>query len=325
MGCWYKTCGLTRLPILPGREVYTVVLERNTDTTDRCYSTAFWRPVMLPFVSEYNDYGGGEKSEMDILNMILVHLDHQVVPLGQGDNQYHDHPVKREAGFFNEDNFFDLVHEGRLFIGNHPPIESAGYQNKEFEALRKTGKMIDFVMLNKEIVDQYLQEKEYEEYVGDGKGTCGWGNNYVKYKFKDVIDAVPSVIAILKKTREETKFFFADYLFQIAKADSVSIGERKALKAIQWACDHKYSNLVSISELIDFAIQSQNDALFIKMIERVLLAYYIDVLFENVRINWAPGGHEGSQTQDWEEHRKLAQLVAKHCTDNLYEDEEDDE
>lgn len=44
MGCWNKTCGLSKLHVYAGDPVYVFVLEQNLNH-DRCYATAFWSPV----------------------------------------------------------------------------------------------------------------------------------------------------------------------------------------------------------------------------------------------------------------------------------------
>ena len=88
MGCWNKTCGLSNLHIFAGQPVYVVVLEQGGDN-DRCYTTAFWKPVMLPFVSEYNDYGAGENSHSSI-QYILNGLKENMVDVPLGENECHD-------------------------------------------------------------------------------------------------------------------------------------------------------------------------------------------------------------------------------------------
>jgi len=47
---------------MSGTPVYVFVLAKNELANDRCYSTAFYKPLLLPFYSNYDDYGGGEDS-----------------------------------------------------------------------------------------------------------------------------------------------------------------------------------------------------------------------------------------------------------------------
>ncbi len=50
---------------------------------------------MLPFLSEYNDYGGGENSHKNI-RYILDGLKQQLVEMPEGENQYHDISVSAD-------------------------------------------------------------------------------------------------------------------------------------------------------------------------------------------------------------------------------------
>jgi hypothetical protein len=79
MGCWNKTCGLSNLPILHGERTYVFVMEQVNSVGDHCYSTHLYRPVLLPFESTYNDYGGGEDEHFradEILCEVLEKLGH---------------------------------------------------------------------------------------------------------------------------------------------------------------------------------------------------------------------------------------------------------
>ena len=59
MGSWNGTCGLTELPIISGTDIFVFpVVESYTDSF--CYSSALYRPSVLPFRAKYNDYGAGE-------------------------------------------------------------------------------------------------------------------------------------------------------------------------------------------------------------------------------------------------------------------------
>jgi hypothetical protein len=161
MGCWNKTCGLSNLHIIAGTDVYVFVLEENTDKTDRCYSTAFWRPLLLPFTSKYNDYGGGEESGGPGFQLIMDSIAKELTEMEVGDNEYHDIAVKKEG--FGEEQFFESVHEHRLFKKSY-------YGDKQ---------VIDFVMMRKDIVDYILENRVIERYVGEGKGTTGYSNSYI--------------------------------------------------------------------------------------------------------------------------------------------------
>jgi len=70
MGCWNKTCTLSNLPILADEPVYVVMLNPS-DERSRCYTTAFYRPALLPFLSYYDDYGGGYDSKGPVFDTVL--------------------------------------------------------------------------------------------------------------------------------------------------------------------------------------------------------------------------------------------------------------
>lgn len=88
MGCWNKTCGLSNLHIFGSDPVYVFVLESERDDSN-CYTTSLFKPLLLPFESEYNDYGGGEDSGVPAFDLIMTSLKDQLVELEIGDNQYH--------------------------------------------------------------------------------------------------------------------------------------------------------------------------------------------------------------------------------------------
>ena len=96
MGCWNKTCGLSKLHIYAGDPVYVFVIEQNLDH-DRCYSTAFWSPILAPFESVYNDYGGGENSGGVWFQHIMDGVRAKLIEQEVGENEYHDIAVKREG------------------------------------------------------------------------------------------------------------------------------------------------------------------------------------------------------------------------------------
>lgn len=184
MGCWNKTCGLSKLHIFAGDPVYVFVIEQNLDH-ERCYSTAFWSPALIPFESKYDDYGGGEESGGVWLPYIMEALKNSLIEQEVGENEYHDIAVKRDE--FNEELFFESTHEGRLLT-------------KDW---RGNSREVDFVMFRKDVVDDILTNLEIDKYVGDGKGNrpdCPNGNNYIYYKFADVLADVPAFLDKLQFT-----------------------------------------------------------------------------------------------------------------------------
>ncbi|KAI9549452.1 hypothetical protein GHT06_001852 [Daphnia sinensis] len=176
MGCWSKTCGLSNLHITAGTPVYVFVLE-DSRAGDHCYSTNLFKPLLLPFESEYNDYGGGENSSGVAFELIMDGIKSRLVEVPLGENKYHDIAITKEK--FDEELFFEAVHEDRLSISSYGSTDPTNLQ---------------FVMFRKDVVDDILENRVIEKYVGDGKGTCGYGNNYISYKFADVVADVKSLL-----------------------------------------------------------------------------------------------------------------------------------
>ena len=295
MGCWNKTCGISQLPIIAGERVYTFVLEKNPSETERCYSTAFWAPIPLPFECDYDDYGGGENSDVN-LQVILNHLKKRVVPLELGKNERRDIAVDPEK--LDETLFFKSVHASRLLVKNYFGENSP----------------LDFVMLRKDVVDYILENDVREVYVGDGKGTHGYGNNYISFKFSDVIAAVPEYVDRLAKE-------FLDLDSKDLTATFRLIEYRGFHGVYQW----EYRNIVQsflpnlggggftsggneffreVVQLIDV----DRDAA-IKMVTDLARGGFINSFMEHTRKNWAPGGHEGSQSAEYPQYRVLTAAI----------------
>jgi hypothetical protein len=180
MGSWYKTCGLSNLPILTGDRTYVFVMEQNSSEDNHCYSSHLYRPVLLSFESTYADYGAGESSSGIGLDLIMSGIKDRMIEIPQGENKYHDIPVTKEA--FDEELFFESIREGRL------KVKSYNGENR-----------VEFTMLRKDVVDAILETYIIEKYVGEGKGNTGYKNSYINYQFADLVKEVPAAIAAIKE------------------------------------------------------------------------------------------------------------------------------
>jgi hypothetical protein len=280
MGCWNKTCGLSNLHITAGTPVYVFVLEQNK-TYEHCYSTGLFAPLLLPFESVYDDYGGGENSSGPALDYIMNMIKKDLVEMEVGENQYHDIEVKREG--FTPEKFFEAVHEDRLSI----------------QGRRAEPTQLYFTMMRKDIVDDILANRTIEDYVGDGKGTCGYGNNYVKYKFADIVadirpllnDAMEIVSNIDKELRSLKMFSGLDYMFD-------QDYENKVLKWMR-GDSYRYSRIVDMKQVISKGLEIGTVDSINKvaaLLEEYLKGIYIDGFMHSARKTWIPGGHEGSQS-----------------------------
>ncbi len=277
MGCWNKTCGLSNLHITAGTPVYVFVLEKNK-SYDHCYSTSLFSPLLLPFESVYDDYGGGEDSSGPALPIIMGALKRQLVEMEVGENQYHDIAVKRDD--FSPEKFFEAVHEDRMFIQ---------YGSEQ--------RPIYFTMFRKDIVDHILEKRRIEDYVGGGKGTYAkWGDekNYIQYKFADIAASVRPLLAkMIEDTegKEYMKAFVMDFVHNY----------RNDFIAAKWlnGDNYRYSRIVDIKDYISKAVEIGTlDA--VNKVEPIVVehlkAVFLDGFMHAARKTWIPGGHEGSQS-----------------------------
>jgi hypothetical protein len=300
MGCWNKTCGLSNLHITAGTPVYVFVLEKNTDY-DHCYATGLFSPLLLPFESVYDDYGGGEDSSGIALNIIMGGIKRDLVELEVGDNEYHDIEVKKEG--FTPEKFFEAVHEDRLSIKGRFSAEPT---------------QIYFTMMRKDIVDSILENRVIEEYVGDNKGTFAkWGDekNYVRYRFADIVADIRPLIAeaqVKINNARATNDKLAEYMLY----DGISglFNYQHPNKAARWmrSDSHRYSRIVDMKTVLRKAFEAGTDEAMETLalvMEQHLKALYIDGFMHAARKTWIPGGHEGSQSTSGGALRLLAKAT----------------
>jgi hypothetical protein len=283
MGCWNKTCGLSNLHITAGTPVYVFVLERNKDY-DHCYATGLFKPLLLPFESTYDDYGSGEDSHGIALDFIIHGIKKNLVELEVGENKYHDIAVKKEG--FDAAKFFEAVHENRLQIQGRFSSEPTS---------------VYFTMFRKDVVDYILENRRIQDYVGDGKGTCGWGNNYVQYKFADIVADIRPMLdeamAKIAKAKEENDTL-ANYMLYDGFEGIFEYGHPN--KVAKWLRNdsYRYSRIVDMKTVVRKGLEvGTPEALetLAKVLEEHLKAIFIDSFMHSARKLWVPGGHEGSQ------------------------------
>jgi hypothetical protein len=213
-----------------------------------------------------------------------------------GANQYHDIAVTKDN--FGEELFFEAVHEGRLYKHNRYAVDEDDHTK------------LEFVMFRKDIVDNLLKNHYLEQYVGDGKGTHGYMNNYVRYNFKDIVaDILPMINEVANRHAEDTDSMSFklmggfDYLFEYGHPN----------KAAQWlrGDSHRYSQLIRFEEAFVALFEGEGGptADRILQLEAILTEYlkgkFIDAFMEMTRKSWIPAGHEGSQGDEQRSYRNL--------------------
>jgi hypothetical protein len=292
MGSWNKTCGLSNLHIHSGTPVYVFVLERNK-TYDPCYSTGLFSPLLVPFESVYDDYGGGEDSSGVALDFVMYGLKKNLVEMEVGENEYHDIEVKKEG--FTPEKFFEAVHEDRMQIQGRFSAEPT---------------QVYFTMMRKDVVDTILATREIEDYVGDNKGTIAkWGDSkdYIRYKFADIAASIRPMLERLMKDLEGDEFGHFHIFDRLHNY-------RDDFLAARWinGDSHRYSRIVDVRMMAGEALK-RGTVEAINKIEALLVEYlkgiYIDGFMSSARKSWIPGGHEGSQSTSGGALRLLAKAT----------------
>jgi hypothetical protein len=305
MGSWNKTCGLSNLHIKSGEKAYVFLLEPGNES-DHCYATHLFKPLLLPFETTYNDYGGGEDSTGPGFPIIMEAIKEHLHEIELGDNKYHDIAVKKDK--FDEALFFEAVHEDRLFIENR-------FAKDEDDHTK-----LSYVMFRKDVVDHILENRVIEKYVGDGKGTGGWDNNYIYYKFEDIVaDILPMIQEVCDKIIDARKEGLDNMLFKLLGGLEYLFDWKHPNKAAQWLRGDGYRYCRIVDMKFAFFEMFKDDTVpttdQVLKLEAVLTEYlkgvFIDSFMEVTRKSWIPAGHEGSQAQELDEYRLLIGAMNK--------------
>jgi hypothetical protein len=302
MGCWNKTCGLSNLHIYAGTPVYVFVLEENKHKDDHCYATSLYSPLLLPFESVYNDYGGGESSSGPGFEMIMEGIRKLLIEMPAGENKYHDIAVSRDG--FGEEQFFDAVHENRMNIS----------YRRDFSDPTP----VQFTMFRRDIVDDILENRLIEEYVGNGKGTGGYDNNYIYYTFKDIVADIKPLFKELKEkiASLETEGVPDAVMFSMCGGLEYLFDYNHPNKAAKWfrSDTYRYSTIVDMRKVLSDTIKVGTNEAYDKL-EIILTEYlkgkFIDGFMHAARKTWIPGGHEGSQNDSGDALRILCSATIK--------------
>lgn len=197
------------------------MLLENKQHRSFCYGNALYDLCPVPFYGKYDDYGGVEDCSGFGLPLVVEAIRDQLYKFGHGPNSYHDIEV-------NKDNFdikmlFKADNQDRLGVEytNHydedtyklrelgrVKDEDGGLSNSQlFELDRLANKIkkvdtfrrVTHIAVHKDVFDAIMEKHYIEDYVGDGKGTTGYDNNYNHIYFKDLVASIPEYIRRMKE------------------------------------------------------------------------------------------------------------------------------
>ena len=305
MGSWLKTCGLTGLPIYWDEEVYVFILEQQL-CPDNLTTMALYKPVLLPFLAKYDDYGLVDNFDSKAFDIVFEGVKSCLVDI-DGSNEPGQMAISKNT--FTPEVFFTSMREKRLFVDALPyPI------TKKVPIVHKNGLQVfersrfsklDFVLMKKSAVDSVLatfpvMNLSFEELLYQGKILLQRMQEYL-YKETD-LSLVES-----KLNNINTRFFYV-------KEDNLSLFYRIL-------SDKTYS---SSGVVKPFAALLHDNNLDEACLQQFLTGIVIDSLLDETRKIWKPGFHEGCQKEAMTAYKVLLSVTDNEI-ERLSKIEEDDD
>jgi hypothetical protein len=336
MGCWNGTCGLSGLPIISGEEMYVFpIVEAYRDSF--CYSTALYRPTVIPFLAVYNDYGGGEECSGIGLEINMNHVSSNLVEMEVGENQYHDIAVKRAN--FDTDAFFDACHRKRLKFKN--PM--AGYHPE------KPHNDVFFTMVRKDVVDRLWKDWSFDQWkprdtdVVEGFET---DQHYVKnVTYEKLAALIPAYLTIcadrndpmmkarlkqatkgtpLDRVKAMEDFFISQYFFEGQREHLLSGSFGHAFES--GYSSGGFASIVDLKETIIKSYLSDEKEVAYALMHECLIGIMVNSFMQSTRKVWLPPMHQGSQSQEFDNYLMLNtitnDIIAGEKAKYEYDDEE---
>lgn len=295
MGCWNQTCGLTQIHIKHGEKVIVVPLA-SAAQDNLCYTTPFWAPFLVPFYSEYNDYGGGECSSGMGLELVIDYLKEKAVEIEQGPNEYHDCAVVRET--FDEDKFWDAIHEQRLRV----------------QGWRKETSQVGFTMIKQSVFDHLAENFKLDSYDYETRKEDHYNFNQLLADVPALVDVMvngPRDETLLEGLNEEDRERYEDILFFYEPVERAARSIKSTNRAARWlaySSSHlRYGgwtgNIVD-TKAIQFMKGKDAESLTTLLTDHLKMQF-IDVVLMSTRKFWSPQAGAGSQNDGIEAYREL--------------------
>jgi len=346
MGSWNHTCAISNLHVTGGQDVFVFLLlkNQNSDNSSFCYGNALYDVVPLPFYGEYDEYGGVVDCHGFGLPIIIDHLKAKLYKFGQGPNSSHDCEVNAET--FDVDKLFEADHENRLGIQDPSRWNSDDYQIGQLEKIRDekgltdsqqfeldrlaakirkvdTFRQVTHVVVHGDVAKAILEKWYIEDYVGDGKGTTGYGNNYNHIYFKDLIGFIPAYIQAKKDGKERLQRESAEAgndpekrmaLYRLlTKYDRGDWNDPNL--AARWLNYFDSSgsgnvwDLIPVKECISEYVEADQWEDLASFVKEVLTAAWINSFMSHTRKIWVKQSGQGSQISEPLGYRVLAEAV----------------
>src|SRR6185437_1084511 len=199
MGSWDACCGLSKIPIQIGDPVVDFLIGEVGSFRDSgfiCYPNDLWAPLTIQTYGEYRDYGEIDVQQGWHIDYVAEAIKKCVVELEQGDNEYHDIPVKRED--ITYDFIQEAVHEGRLFVHLSGSMRAVLETNRQEAKVEQPTKR--HVQVSRMMVHRFV----FDELVSWGVDTWSRGTIHLA----DLVKAGLEAVADARKEQDEALKIF---------------------------------------------------------------------------------------------------------------------
>ena len=330
MGCFNGTCMISHLPIIYGEKIKLIFLHTPhgkaniSGMSSYCYSNGILTPAFLAISGVYNDYGGIEKIVEDwnfkiIEETFKKRFGKKIIIDGEEKENYTLHDIiygieRGDLQYFGvnpEDVRRKKMATDTIAVyGKHENKKFGGFSSKktqdEWVALsemgveenwRQTG--LCFVMIRQDIWDFSCTEGGKALYYSSNKkhpNVDEYGRIEAQHYFHDVFFREVNDEDVMSKTfrRKYNQIFNASY-----------------------AGSGNYFDSEKYSELLFDAIENKYDELLILIFKEWSENSCVQAFIDCTRIGWMIQTGAGSQSTEWENHKKLAKKIVSVCDEHI--------
>lgn len=313
MGCWNHTCAISNLPVMHHDEVYVILLvaERDDDPCkNNCYPTAYWRPYPAYFTGKYDDYGAVEECTGPMLNTIIEAVRKDLIEVEQGENEYHDIPVKKAD--FNLELLFEANHENRLFV----KAWDAAWEARDGRPIKRR---MEHIVIRKAVFEKILSEFKIELYNYTTKERGIYGAEQLKADgiktFTEKLNKIKE-LETRKEAGEDVKLELNRLIFMAELSlDRSPFGN---------AFEELFRFVPNAAQDIKYEImENRDESKIADYVEQIANLYWLGVFMGRNRRVWTPTCGAGSQDMETDTHRLLAQITLDeaHKIEKMYDEE----
>jgi hypothetical protein len=302
MGCWNETCAISNLHITAGQRVVVLALGEPLGQNPDYFEGGSYKPVPILWEGEYDDYGRAENQSGFGLGFFLKELKERLVEMEVGDNQYHDIAISKDA--LDETFIWEAHHEGRLRLTQRPG--------------EKGETLIHLIMIHGEVYDAIVKEHTNEHFYYKSKGPDKQEFCYRDYTLAEVLETVPAYLKEVSKKIDESGYGTADLYFISHLLDNVFDNEIQDsefpnLADIMFPGNHSglRLSLISPTEQLIRIMMNESQETAIIYAEEILKFQWLSYYMQSIRKIFEPQAGRGSQSQEEDPYRLLANVVLK--------------